>query len=76
MDRSNIEAIGALLYSRYLFLFESAGIILLVAMIGAVVLTHRERGDTRGQNIARQVKRRPDEATVNVKPEVGKGVKL
>jgi NADH-quinone oxidoreductase subunit J len=76
MDRSNIEAIGALLYSRYLFLFESAGIILLVAMIGAIVLTHRERGDTRGQNVARQVKRRPDEATVNVKPEVGKGVQL
>ncbi len=76
MDRSNIEAIGALLYSRYLFLFESAGIILLVAMIGAIVLTHRERSDTRRQNISKQVKRRPDEATINVKPEVGKGVQL
>jgi NADH-quinone oxidoreductase subunit J len=44
---SNIEAIGALLYTQlYLFLFEMAGIILLVAMIGAIVLTHRaRRGD-------------------------------
>ncbi|MDE8654170.1 NADH-quinone oxidoreductase subunit J [Novosphingobium album (ex Liu et al. 2023)] len=73
---SNIEAIGALLYGRYLFLFEAAGIILLVAMIGAIVLTHRQRGDVRGQNIARQVARRPDEATVNLRPEVGKGVTL
>lgn len=76
MDASNIKAIGALLYGRYLFLFETAGIILLVAMVGAIVLTHRERADVRGQNVARQVRRRPDEATVNVNPEVGKGVQL
>ena len=73
---SNTEAIGALLYGRYLFLFEAAGIILLVAMIGAIVLTHRERGGTRGQNISAQVQRRPQDATRNVKPEVGKGVVL
>jgi len=73
---SNLEAIGALLYGRYLFLFEAAGIILLVAMIGAIVLTHRQRGAGRGQNIARQIARRPDEATFNASPEVGKGVKL
>ncbi|MEZ5688817.1 MAG: NADH-quinone oxidoreductase subunit J [Caenibius sp.] len=76
MDASNIKAIGALLYGRYLFLFETAGIILLVAMVGAIVLTHRERSDTRGQNIAKQIRRRPEEATVNVNPEVGKGVQL
>ncbi|WP_066556263.1 NADH-quinone oxidoreductase subunit J [Croceicoccus bisphenolivorans] len=74
--RSNIESIGALLYGEYLFLFEAAGLILLVAMIGAIVLTHRERTDTRGQKVARQVARRPEEATVNVKPEIGKGVSL
>ncbi|MGH6743404.1 NADH dehydrogenase subunit J [Novosphingobium sp. PhB57] len=73
---SNIEAIGGLLYSRYLFLFEAAGLILLVAMVGAIVLTHRQRGDTRGQKVSKQIARRPDEATVNVKPEVGKGVSL
>ena len=73
---SNIEAIGALLYSRYVFLFEAAGVVLLVALIGAIVLTHRQRTGVRGQNIARQVQRRPDEATVNMKPGVGEGVSL
>ena len=63
-------------YGRYLFLFESAGIILLVAMIGAIVLTHRERKDQRPQNISQQIARRPDEATVNMKPGVGEGVRL
>ena len=73
---SNIADIGALLYGKYLFLFESAGLILLVAMIGAIVLTHRQRKDTRPQNVSKQVARKPSEATVNVKPEVGQGVKL
>ncbi|MEP7221968.1 MAG: NADH-quinone oxidoreductase subunit J [Novosphingobium sp.] len=73
---SNIEAIGALLYTRYLFLFEASGIILLVAMIGAIVLTHRQRTGVRGQNVSRQNQRRPQDATRNVSPEVGKGVQL
>jgi NADH-quinone oxidoreductase subunit J len=73
---SNIAALGALLYGRYVFLFEAAGMILLVAMIGAIVLTHRQRGDVRGQKVSRQVARRPQEATVNVRPEVGQGVQL
>ena len=45
-------------------------------MVGAIVLTHRQRSDTRGQNVSRQNARRPDEATFNVKPEIGKGVQL
>jgi NADH-quinone oxidoreductase subunit J len=74
---SNIENIGALLYGRYLFLFETAGIILLVAMIGAIVLTHRGTRSPRGQqNIARQVARKPSEATVNTKPGIGQGIEL
>ena len=73
---SNTEAIGALLYGRYLFLFEAAGIILLVAMIGAIVLTHRQRSDVRSQDVSRQNQRRPQDATRNVRPEVGKGVVL
>ena len=73
---SNTAALGALLYGRYLFLFEAAGIILLVAMIGAIVLTHRQRADSRGQNISRQNARRPGEATVNTRPAVGQGVTL
>ena len=77
LAQSNIENIGAVLYGRYLFLFESAGIILLVAMVGAIVLTHREVRAPRGQqNIGRQVARRPQDATVNTRPEVGQGVKL
>jgi NADH-quinone oxidoreductase subunit J len=73
---SNIENIGALLYGRYLFLFETAGIILLVAMVGAIVLTHRGRKDTRPQDIGKQVRRRPQDATVNTRPEVGQGIEL
>ena len=48
----NIEALGQVLYSRFLYPFEIAGLILLVAMIGAIVLTHRSRGDVRGQKIS------------------------
>ncbi len=77
LGESNIENIGALLYGRYLFLFECAGLILLVAMIGAIVLTHRERKSPRAQqNIARQIARNPNEATVNARPEVGRGIEL
>jgi NADH-quinone oxidoreductase subunit J len=77
VGESNIESIGALLYGRYLFLFETAGIILLVAMIGAIVLTHREARSGRGhQNISRQVARNPKEATINVRPAVGEGIEL
>ncbi len=73
---SNIEAIGTLLYTRYLYIFEGAGLVLLVALIGAIVLTHRVRGGVKAQNIAAQNMRRPEDATRNVKPPVGQGVEL
>ena len=72
----NIVALGQLLYSRYLFPFEIAGLILLVAMIGAIVLTHRSRRDTRPQNISKQVARRPQDAVKMLDPGVGEGMKL
>ena len=72
----NIQAIGNLLYTRYLFVFEGAGLVLLVAMIGAIVLTHRQRGGVRGQNISRQNRRRPQDATRNTRPTVGEGMQL
>ena len=72
----NIEALGELLYTRYLLVFELAGLILLVAMIGAIVLTHRSRGDVRGQNASRQIARRPQDATRNTNPAVGEGMTL
>ncbi|MEA3034219.1 MAG: NADH-quinone oxidoreductase subunit [Sphingomonadales bacterium] len=72
----NIEALGAVLYTRYLYIFEGAGLVLLVAMIGAIVLTHRKRSDVRPQNISRQVRRRPEDAVINMNPGVGQGVSL
>ena len=75
-DKSNIQQIGELLYTRYIFLFEAAGIVLLVAMIGAIVLTHRKRGGVRTQNISAQNRRRPEEATRLVDPGVGQGMEL
>jgi len=72
----NIEAVGEALYSRFLMPFEIAGLILLVAMIGAIVLTHRSRGGVRGQKVSKQISRRPDEAVKNMKPGVGEGVSL
>jgi NADH-quinone oxidoreductase subunit J len=75
-DKPNIEAIGALLYSKYVFLFETAGLILLVAMIGAIVLTHRQRKGIFVQNISSQNQRRPQDAVRNVNQPVGQGVEL
>jgi len=72
----NIVALGNMLYTRFLFPFEIAGLILLVAMIGAIVLTHRSRGDARGQNVGRQNARRPQDAVKNMRPGVGEGMKL
>ncbi len=72
----NIVALGQLLYSRYLFAFELAGLILLVAMVGAIVLTHRARGDLRTPKIAKQIRRRPGDAVELKQPAVGEGVRL
>jgi NADH-quinone oxidoreductase subunit J len=75
-SQPNIVALGQLLYSRYLFPFELAGLILLVAMIGAIVLTHRSRGDLRTPKVSKQIRRRPDEAVKLAEPGVGEGMKL
>ena len=72
----NIEALGQLLYTRYLFIFEVAGLLLLVAMIGAIVLTRRRRPGVRPQNVSAQVRRRPKDAVRLTQPPVGEGVEL
>ncbi|WP_380877427.1 NADH:ubiquinone oxidoreductase subunit J [Sphingomonas sp. DBB INV C78] len=72
----NIEALGTVIYTRYLYIFEAAGLVLLVAMIGAIVLTHRARGGTRPQNVTQQVKRRPEDAVRNINQPIGQGVEL
>lgn len=72
----NIEALGHVLFTRYLFVFEAAGLVLLVALIGAIVLTHRTRSGVRPQNISAQINRRSKDATQNMNPPVGQGVEL
>jgi NADH-quinone oxidoreductase subunit J len=54
---TNAEAIGRILYTDYVYLFQLSGLILLVAMIGAIVLTHRDRVGTKRQNVGEQVSR-------------------
>jgi len=54
---SNTEALGNIMYTQYFYLFQVAGLVLLVAMMGAIVLTHREREGVRRQRIAAQVDR-------------------
>jgi NADH-quinone oxidoreductase subunit J len=70
----NIEAIGLVLYTRYVFFFESAGMILLIAMVGAIVLTLQHRVRVRRQNIAEQVARTPATAMEVVKVRSGQGL--
>ncbi|MGB7406491.1 MAG: NADH-quinone oxidoreductase subunit J [Pacificimonas sp.] len=73
---SNTEALGALIYTKYVYIFQAAGMILLTAMIGAIVLTHRTRGGVKRQNIGRQVARRPEDSVQMKKPGIGQGIEL
>ena len=68
---TNTHALGALLYTRYVYLFQTAGLILLVAMVGAMVLTHRHRKDVRKQRIADQLARGDTVEVRKVPPGVG-----
>src|SRR5215472_12582778 len=70
---SNTRALGDLLYTRYLFAFQVAGLILLVAMIGAIVLTLRHRADVRRQSIAAQLARTRTQSVEVIKVPVGSG---
>lgn len=71
---TNTEAIGRILYTDYLLPFQVSGLILLVAMIGAIVLTFRTRPGLRRQKIAAQNARRPGDVLDIVKIDPGKGV--
>jgi NADH-quinone oxidoreductase subunit J len=59
---TNTMALGHVLYTQYAYLFEMAGIILLTAMVGAIVLTLRHKSGIRRQNVAQQTQRTPAEA--------------
>jgi NADH-quinone oxidoreductase subunit J len=63
---TNTQALGEVLYTKYIYLFQAAGLVLLVAMIGAIVLTLRRRDGVRRQNIGEQVSR-PRESTIEIK---------
>jgi NADH-quinone oxidoreductase subunit J len=71
---SNTEAIGLVLYTKYLYFFQLAGVVLLVAMIGAIVLTLRHRAGVKRQSIAAQVARTPATAIEIRKVKPGQGV--
>ncbi|MFQ5773219.1 MAG: NADH-quinone oxidoreductase subunit J [Kiloniellaceae bacterium] len=61
-QQANTAALGEVLYTRYIYLFQAAGLVLLVAMIGAIVLTLRQRVDVRRQSIGAQVSLRREQA--------------
>jgi NADH-quinone oxidoreductase subunit J len=71
---TNTRALGDLIYTRYIFAFQASGMILLVAMIGAIVLTLRHRVGTRRQVIAEQLARQRTETVEVVKVPVGAGI--
>lgn len=73
-EMSNIEAIGSVLYTKYIFYFQVAGLVLLVAMIGAIVLTLRHKENIKRQDISKQVARTPETAIEIRKVESGKGI--
>jgi NADH-quinone oxidoreductase subunit J len=70
---TNTEALGRILYTDHVYLFQISGLILLVAMIGAIVLTLRDRPGTRRQDVATQVAR--SSAVIMAQPETGAGIR-
>ena len=76
MDISNTHALGNILYTDYIHLFQISGMILLVAMIGAITLTFSRRENIKRQSYFNQIQREKDSAVSLVEVESGKGVKL
>jgi NADH-quinone oxidoreductase subunit J len=73
-DITNTEALGRLLYTRYIYFFQIAGLVLLVAMIGAIVLTLRHKTNVRRQNISAQNARTPATAIEIRQVRPGQGI--
>ncbi len=71
---SNTEALGRILYTDYIYLFQAAGMILLVAMVGAIVLTLRHRPGVKRQDVGRQVMRRREEGVELRSVKSGDGI--
>ena len=71
---SNAHALGEIIYTRYVYLFQASGLVLLVSMVGAIVLTHRRREGVRRQKIHDQLARRVEDTVEIIKVESGKGI--
>jgi len=76
LDISNTHALGNILYTDYIHLFQISGMILLIAMIGAITLTFSKRENIKRQSYFDQIQREKDSAVSLVEVESGKGVKL
>ena len=76
LDISNTHALGNILYTDYIHLFQISGMILLVSMIGAITLTFSKRENIKRQSYFNQIQREKDSAVSLVEVESGKGVKL
>ena len=74
MDQSNTQAIGSILYTNYVLYFQLSGVILLVAMVGSIVLTLRDREGVKRQIVSEQVDRKGKIELVDVKS--GEGVDI
>jgi NADH-quinone oxidoreductase subunit J len=74
VDVTNTEALGLVLYTKYVYYFQAAGLVLLVAMIGAIVLTLRHKPNVKRQNIADQVARTKATAIKIRKVQPGQGI--
>ena len=75
-NTTNTQLLGNIIYTDYIHLFQLSGMILLVAMIGAIVLTFRERSGVRRQNYFHQISREKKDGVELVNPETNKGVKI
>jgi NADH-quinone oxidoreductase subunit J len=71
---TNTEALGLLLYTRYVYFFQAAGLVLLVAMVGAIVLTLRHKPNVKRQSISAQVRRTREQSIEVVKVPSGRGL--
>ena len=76
LETTNTHSIGAVLYTEYILLFQISGMILLVAMIGAITLTFSRRENIKRQKYLDQIQRDKDSAVSLVEVESGKGVNI
>ena len=75
-DSTNTESLGNILYTDYVYLFQISGLILLVAMVGAIVLTYRKKEGIKRQNVFSQISREKRDSVTLAKAKIGEGVKI